>query len=87
MSNKAIRIGLGILVSVVALYFMWQWLYIDICLDRGGSIHNGVCHDENYHETYIIVETPLLIIAAIFSIGCTMLVSWLLAKVTNNGRS
>ena len=86
MGNKYFRIGIGFVVAAISLYFMWQWLYADICLDMGGAIHNGICHDESYHDVYIVIDKPIPVIgmAITFSAGCVVLVNWLLKKAHKN---
>ena len=86
MGNKYFRIGIGFVVAAISLYFVWQWLYVDICLDMGGAIYNGICHDENYHDVYITIDKPIpvIVMSITFSAGCVVLVNWLLKKAHKN---
>ena len=79
--NKYIRLLLGSLVSVIFIVGMGQFLYIDSCLDLGGIIMDGICHNENYEELQYALSTPMIVVAAITFLSMTGVVSFLIGKV------
>jgi hypothetical protein len=79
--KKYIRLLIGFMVSVIIIVGMGQFLYIDSCLDLGGIIMDGICHNENYEELQYAISTPVILVAAITFLSVTGTVSFLLGKV------
>lgn len=86
MKHRSIRIVIGILLAMISMFILVPWLYRDICLDMGGAVIDGTCHDENYHEVHLVIESviPITLVALVYISAVTVCVNLVLAKIFSN---